>query len=75
MIPPETFKIVGSTTIAAAHTRDPDTYFGVTGNDLNDLAVLALRMNFRCNDSNELRDWQNRINLILSNAVVLKQED
>jgi len=40
----------------------------ITGTDLTDLAALADRLNGRITDGDELRDWQNRINLIVMNA-------
>jgi hypothetical protein len=66
MVPSKTIEKVGGTSMAAVRTHSPDDYYALTGNDLNDLAVLALRMNARLDDANELRDWQNRINLMLS---------
>jgi len=40
----------------------------ITGVDMTDLAALADRLNGRIIDGDELRDWQNRINLILMSA-------
>ena len=71
MIPAKAIEAVGPTQMAALRHRGADDLFALTGNDLNDLAVLAARMDFAFTDPNEKRDWQNRINLLLSNAVRL----
>lgn len=71
MIPAKTYEVVGGTQVAAQITRSAHEEFAVTGTDLNDLAVLGVRLNYRMCDGDELRDWQNRINLILSKAVAL----
>ena len=68
MIPAKTYDKVGGSVIRAAVTRNAHDDYVVTGIDINDLAVLALRMNMKFDDPNELRDWQNRINLIVSSA-------
>jgi hypothetical protein len=66
LVPSKTIEKVGRTQMAALRRRNPDAFFALTGNDLNDLAVLANRMNYSFDDANEMRDWQNRINLMLS---------
>ena len=68
MVPGKTFAKVSGPSMAAVRTRNPDDYYALTGNDLNDLAVLALRFEHRFEDAEELRDWQNRLSLMLSGA-------
>ena len=43
--------------------------YPVDGIDLNDLSVLAARLESGITDADELRDWQNRINLMLFDAA------
>ena len=69
MIPAKTFDVVGGTTIAGAKRFDPNGYYLLTGTDLNDLAVLAIRFNYAFKDPDETRDWQNRVSLMLSSAI------
>jgi len=66
MVPSKTFDKVSASSMAAVRRHNPDEYYALTGNDLNDLAVLALRFEHRFEDANELRDWQNRLSLMLS---------
>ena len=68
MIPSKTYDKVGGSTVRGCITREAHDSFALTGTDLNDLSVLVARMNDRFDDPNELRDWQNRISLMLSNA-------
>jgi len=68
MVPSKTFDKVSASSMAAARRHEPGDYYALTGNDLNDLAVLALRFEHRFDDANELRDWQNRLSLMLSGA-------
>jgi hypothetical protein len=68
VVPSKTFDKVSGPSMAAVRTRSADDYYAMSGNDLNDLAVLALRFEHRFEDANELRDWQNRLSLMLSRA-------
>ena len=70
MIPTKTREVVKSG-IAQARKNDRDDLLIVTGNDLNDLRVLALRLDYEFTDQNGKRDWQNRINLICSSAQLM----
>jgi hypothetical protein len=70
MVPSKTFEKVGAATVARVTTHSPDYEYAITGNDLNDLAVLVQRFEYRFDDPNELRDWQNRLSLIVGNAVL-----
>ena len=69
MIPAKTFDVVGGATVAAAKRFDPNGYYMLTGTDLNDLAVLAIRFNHSFSDPDETRDWQNCVSLMLSSAT------
>jgi hypothetical protein len=72
MVPAKTFDKVGTSQIVACNRQhNPSGDYCLTGNDLNDLAILAVRLNSRMEDGDELRDWQNRINLMLANAIFL----
>ena len=71
MIPSKTYDVVGGSTVGACITRPAHDYYALTGSDLNDLAVLAVRMNSKFHDANELRDWQNRLSLMLSKAELV----
>jgi hypothetical protein len=68
MIPSKTTEVVGPRSIAGALRFKAREFYAVDGNALNDLCVLALRFNFKWDDPNESRDWQNRLNLILDAA-------
>jgi hypothetical protein len=68
MIPAKTAEVVGPGQMRASMTRPVDDFYALTGNDLNELAVLAIRLNNKFHDANELRDWQNRLNLMLAQA-------
>ena len=70
MIPSKTREVLKSG-IDQPHKNNPDDLFIVMGNDLNDLRVLALRLDYEFSDPNEKRDWQNRINLICSSAQLM----
>jgi hypothetical protein len=48
---------------------DREGFFFVPGNDLTDLRDLALRLDRPLADAGEKRCWQNRINLICSDAL------
>jgi hypothetical protein len=67
MIPAKTREALGSS-LWQTKVCEPNDYYGVIGNDLNELKALALRLNERL-DANEARDWQNRINLMIDQAV------
>lgn len=71
MVPSKTGEIVGPTQMAAAVRFKAHDYYALTGVDLNDLAILAVRLNSRMVDGDELRDWQNRIALMLSGACTV----
>ncbi len=67
MIPSRTIDKVGITTLARiAKEYDRGAYYFISGNDIYELAVLAQRFNFKWDDPDEARDWENRINLMLS---------
>jgi hypothetical protein len=70
MIPTKTREVLKSG-IAQARKNDPDDLLIVTGNDLNDLRALALRLDYEFTDPNEKRDWQNQLNLICSSAQLM----
>jgi hypothetical protein len=67
--PAKTIQTIGPTQMQNLQRFDSVDYYALTGTDLNDLAVLAERMNFRWDDANEMRDWQNRLNLMIMNTV------
>lgn len=71
MAPEKTIELLGGAAIAKASRFDAAADFGIDGCAMNDLAVLAARLEKGMTDANELRDWQNRINLILDRAVDL----
>jgi hypothetical protein len=67
MIPAKTSEYLG---VSYHYQRfDPDHSFALTGTDLNDLYALAARLNGKMIDGNELRDWQNRISLMVMTAT------
>jgi hypothetical protein len=70
MVPTKTIEIIGQGQMKALAERreDGSAAFAVYGGDLNDLRALALRLNSAMTDANELRDWQNRLNLLVDNA-------
>ncbi len=69
MIPGKTLDLLGAQAVATARAKfDNDADYALLGKDLNDLRVLALRLEARMVDANELRDWQNRIDQMLSRA-------
>jgi hypothetical protein len=70
MIPTKTREVLKSG-IAQAHKNDPDDLLIVTGDDLNDLRALALRLDYEFTDPDEKREWQNRIDLICSSAQLM----
>lgn len=65
MIPADTLKIVGS--------RPPrferDEYYALEGWVLDELHYLVERMSYSAIKGDELRDWQNRLSSILSDAL------
>lgn len=71
MIPGKTIEKVGTTTLAAiidrAKRNGIETHedYAIEGFELVELAVLATRMNARLDDAEELRDWQNRLNVLV----------
>ena len=67
MMPAKTAELLGSQ-MANAFVNKPDHHFVISGTDMNDLRALAMRFDQPFADANEKRDWQNRINLILSSA-------
>jgi hypothetical protein len=69
MVPSKTLEIVGTGQAAAQIRFKAHESYALDGIDLNDLAILAIRLNSRMVDGDELRDWQNRINLMLSNVA------
>lgn len=65
MIPSKTHEVVGGPTIAGIIQRsriEPHDLYAIEGYALHELLVLAQRMDFRFDDPNEKRDWQNRLN-------------
>ena len=67
VVPAKTVEKVGPANMKAVRTFDPVRDYALSGNDLNDLAVLVQRLNWRL-EGDELRDWQNRVSLMVSNA-------
>jgi hypothetical protein len=67
MMPAKTAELLGSQ-MGQAFRNKPEDHFVITGTDMNDLRALAMRFDHPFADANEKRDWQNRINLILSSA-------
>jgi hypothetical protein len=71
-VPTKTIDIVGLAKVASLIVHKAHDDYVVQGGDLNDLRVLAQRLETGITDANELRDWQNRINLLVSEAVEVK---
>jgi hypothetical protein len=69
MIPTKTIDAVGADRIAqhAIRFKAHEDYV-LDGIDLNDLAALVLRLEHPITDADELRDWLNRISLMLHGA-------
>lgn len=72
-IPYSTIVKVGVNRLAGALRFKAHDDYKVDGIDLNDLCGLAVRLETAMTDANELRDWQNRLNEILSRAVNLTE--
>jgi hypothetical protein len=69
MIPAKTHARIGRGQAEQARSQcNADDMFAISGNDLNDLYALAVRFNGRMEDGEELRDWQNRLNLMIHDA-------
>lgn len=68
MIPAKAYDVITVPSAYARAKRDyPGTYYAITGTDLHDLAALVARFEQRI-EGDELRDWQNRISLMVMNA-------
>ncbi len=70
-VPTKTIDHIGVDKTASLLRFKSHEDYRVDGIDLNDLSVLAHRLNSAITDPNELRDWQNRINLLVSEATHL----
>lgn len=70
MIPAKTREALGSQ-LWQAKVCEPEEYYLVIGNHLNELKALAMRLTDRL-DPNESRDWQNRLNLMIDRAKEAK---
>ena len=72
VISAKTIEVIGTQYSRVRH-REPNEFFALTGNDLNDLACLAVRLNGTGArlEGDELRDWENRLWLMLTNAVTV----
>ncbi len=70
MVPAKTIEVIGPGQMQAlaARREESSTPFVIYGSDLNDLAALVLRFNAKMTDANELRDWQNRLNGLVSSV-------
>ncbi len=66
MIPAKTLKKIGQLQGRERFSSDHD--YILPGSDLADLFALTVRFNSKMDDPDELRDWQNRISLMLMNA-------
>ena len=66
MLPSNTHKIVGGPTVTGIIERsgiDGNQLYAIDGFALHELLVLATRIgNYRFDDPDEKRDWQNRLN-------------
>ena len=67
LIPTNTYAVVGSEIKQADRCRSLSDH-AIEGHHVNALAALALRMSYKFDNPNELRDWQNLLNLIVSHA-------
>ena len=67
MLPSKTHKILGSR-LHQAYRNSPGGMFAVSGNDINELRALAMRMGEPFTDPNEKRDWENRLHSMCDNA-------
>jgi hypothetical protein len=69
MIPAKTHEVLGPGQVAAAIRFDPHQEYLLTGIDLNDLAALSARMGIGpAIGGDEMRDWQNRLALMIAYA-------
>jgi hypothetical protein len=72
MIPAKTHAVLGPSLTAAAIRYGAHDDFVITGVDLNDLSALSIRMGVGpAIGGDEMRDWQNRLALIVANAIKL----
>ena len=68
-VPSATIDKLGVAGVAKVLRFKAHDAYAVIGIDLNDLCALAARMEYAMTDANELRDWQNRLNLIITEAM------
>lgn len=67
MIPNTTHELIKDKRVRTFDDGD----YALSDTDMRDLAALAVRLESKMVDANELRDWQNRLNLMLSQAQQL----
>jgi len=78
MLPAKTIDKVGMTTMRAIMDRmkrqgvETHEDHAIEGYEVTELAVLAQRMNAALQDADELRDWQNRLNLLVEKLISRK---
>ncbi len=68
-VPTKTIDAIGVDKTASLLRFPAHEDYRVDGIDLNDLCVLAHRLSDAITDPEELRDWQNRINLMIHEAI------
>jgi len=72
MVPSKTYDVLGTQMKRLLNEHKADDYFMVDGNVLNELRVLATRLDHPFTDPNEKRDWQNRLNSMVASAIKYK---
>jgi hypothetical protein len=69
MVPAKTYDLLGSRMQQLLSEHSADDYYAIEGTVLNELRVLAVRFDYPFSDANEKRDWQNRLNSMVDNAI------
>jgi hypothetical protein len=75
VIPSQTHKIIGPGQTLAASIWASDKAVVITGSELADLKCLVTRLGVGGPmTGDEMRDWRNRLNLILTTSAVIQRE-
>lgn len=76
MVPDNTHNKIGPATMTTLSRRfPPDKYYAISGRQLTELLILANRFTYSFDNPGENRDWQNLINLWISDIADLELPD